>query len=70
MWFQLTITETTPETFTADLIAHINNILEVININTPGVKLAPWHKMTVEQNQLVLELQDDLSEEKTYVDDG
>ena len=57
--FQLTITETTPETFTADLVAHINNILEVININTPGAKLAPWHKMTVEQNELVSELQDD-----------
>ena len=26
-----------------DLVGHVNRVLEVIQLNTPGVKLAPWH---------------------------
>jgi hypothetical protein len=50
MRFQITLEDTTPDTFLDDLSTHINRILEVVNINTPGVKLAPWHDTTIEKN--------------------
>jgi PPE-repeat protein len=56
MRFQITITETTPDSYMEDLSEHINKILEVININTPGVLLAPWHKTSIDQKELISSL--------------
>jgi hypothetical protein len=33
-------------------------VLEVIHLNTPGVKLAPWHKSVVTKEELCSELSD------------
>jgi hypothetical protein len=49
----MTLTETTPDSFLEDFINNINTILEVININIPGVKLAPWHAEKVEPKELM-----------------
>lgn len=59
MRFQITLSETTPETYMEDLIGHINRVLEVMNLNTPGVKLAPWHKLVVDKDELLSELSED-----------
>lgn len=67
MRFQITLTETLPDTFMEDLADHINKVLEVINIITPGVLLAPWHKTSVEQNELLKELKDDPLEVVKYL---
>lgn len=59
MQFQITLSDTTPETYMDDLTGHINWVLEVINLNTPGVKLAPWHKREAKQEELISELSED-----------
>lgn len=59
MRFQITLSETTPETYVEDLVGHINRVLEVMNLNTPGVKLAPWHKSSVKADELLSELSED-----------
>lgn len=59
MRFQMTLLETTQETFLEDFVNHLNNILEVVNINTPGVKLAPWHTEIVDPKELIESLPED-----------
>jgi len=44
MRFQFTIEETSADTYLEDVAEHVNKIMEVINLNTPGVCLAPWHQ--------------------------
>lgn len=41
MRFQNTLPDTTQEMFMEDLAQKVNQVLEVINLNTPGVKIAP-----------------------------
>ena len=59
MRFQITLSDTTPDTYMEDLIGHVNRVIEVINLNTPGIKLAPWHKTEVKKDELISELSDD-----------
>jgi hypothetical protein len=59
MRFQITLTDTTSETYMEDLVGHVNRVLEVIHLNTAGVKLAPWHKQVVTKEELRSELSDD-----------
>lgn len=43
-----------------DLVSHINRVLEVMHLNTPGMKIAPWHKTSsVTKEELLMELSDD-----------
>lgn len=51
MRFQITIPETTQETFMYDLTQKVNQVLEVVNLNTPGVKLAPWHTTSAKKRR-------------------
>jgi hypothetical protein len=67
MRFQITLPETTQETFMDDLSQKVNQVLEVINLNTPGVKLAPWHVRTVKKEDLRTELSDDMMEAIKYL---
>jgi len=42
--------------------------LEIINLNTPGVRLAPWHKMDqIKKEELLLEISDDSLEAVKYL---
>jgi hypothetical protein len=50
-----------------DLVGHIDRVLEVMNLNIPGVKKAPWHKTTVTQNALISELSDDPMDATWYL---
>jgi hypothetical protein len=59
MRFLITLSDTTPETYMEDLIGHVNRVLEVINLNTPGVMLAPWHKSNPSKKDLPSELSED-----------
>jgi hypothetical protein len=59
MRFQIMLSDTTPETYMEDLVSHINRVLEVIHLNTPGVKIAPWHKTSVQKDELLTELSED-----------
>lgn len=67
MRFQITLLETTPDTFMEDLSNHINKILEVININTPGVALVPWHTMQADEKDLTTVLSADPLEAVKYL---
>lgn len=67
MRFQITLSETTQDSFMEDLSDHINKILEVININTPGVLLAPWHKRSFEQKELISVLSSEPLEAVKYL---
>jgi hypothetical protein len=58
MRFQTTLQDTTQDTFMADLSEQINEILEIININTPGVKLAPWHNNEIKEGELITTITD------------
>jgi hypothetical protein len=40
----------------SDLVAHINRVLEVMNLNTLRIRLAPWHKAKVTKEELLSEL--------------
>jgi hypothetical protein len=42
-----------------DLTGHINRILVVMNLNTPGVRLAPWHKTVSSPDEFLSELSED-----------
>jgi hypothetical protein len=53
MRFQTTIHNTTQESFMEDLARQINEVLEIININTPGIKLAPWHTNDINDAKLI-----------------
>jgi hypothetical protein len=59
MRFQITLTETTQETYMEDLATHVNKILDVININTPGVCLVPWHSSAAEKKDMITAITDD-----------
>jgi hypothetical protein len=60
MRFQFTIEETSADTYLEDVADHINKILEVINLNTPGVSLAPWHQDSEGQKEdIITTLSDD-----------
>jgi hypothetical protein len=60
MRFQFTIEETSPDTYLEDVAEHINNILEVINLNTPGVCLTPWHTTEdPKKDELITTMTDD-----------
>jgi hypothetical protein len=59
MRFQITLSDTNPETYMDDLVSHVNRILEVIHLNTPGVKLAPWHTTSAKKDELRSNLSDD-----------
>jgi hypothetical protein len=67
MRFQITLPETTQETFMEDLVQKINQVLEVINLNTLGVKLAPWHTSSVKKETLRTELSEDMMEAIKYL---
>jgi len=67
VWFQIRLPDTTPETYMEDLVGHIDRVLEVMNLNIPGVKKAPWHKTTVTQNALISELSDDPMDATWYL---
>ena len=67
MRFQITLTETTKETFIEDLVRQVNPVLEVINLNTPGVKLAPWHKVSTQKEELHEELSEDTMKAIKYL---
>jgi hypothetical protein len=58
MRFQTTLQDTTQDTFMTDLSEQINEILEIININTPGVKLAPWHNNDIKAEELITSITD------------
>lgn len=49
MRFQVTLTENATDNYMEELATQVNNILEVININTPRVKLMPWQSRSVDQ---------------------
>jgi hypothetical protein len=59
MRFQITLQDTTAETYMEDLTGHINRVLEVMNLNTPGVRLAPWHKTVSSPDEFLSELSED-----------
>jgi hypothetical protein len=60
MRFLITLSDTTPETYMEDLIGHVNQVIEVINLNTPGVMLiAPSHKSNPSKKDLLSELSED-----------
>lgn len=60
MRFQFTIEETSADTYLEDVADHINKILEVINLNTPGVSLAPWYQDSAGQKEeIITTLSDD-----------
>jgi len=67
MRFQVTVTKTSAETYMEDLALQINKVLEVINVNTPGVKLAPWHSTNTEQKDIISTLSDDPMEAVKYL---
>jgi hypothetical protein len=67
MRFQITMMETTQETYMEDLARQVNQVLEVINLNTPGVKLALWHKAAANKEDLRSELSDDTMEAIKYL---
>ena len=67
MRFQITLSDTTPDTYMEDLVEQVNRILEVINLNTPGVKLAPWHKKVVDKEDLITALTEDQMDAIKYL---
>jgi hypothetical protein len=67
MRFQITLTETTKETYMEDLVRQVNQVLEVINLNTPGVKLAPWHKVSTSKEELREALSEDTMDAIKYL---
>jgi hypothetical protein len=43
-----------------DMSNHLNWLLEIINLNTPGVSLAPWFKQDkIDKEELLKEISDD-----------
>jgi hypothetical protein len=58
MRFQTTLYNTTSETYMEDLSQQINEIMEIVNVNTPGVRLAPWHSEDIKDSQLIMTLSD------------
>jgi hypothetical protein len=47
---------------------HLNRILEIINLNTPGVSLAPWNKkQNIHKDELRTEISDDSLEAVRYL---
>ena len=42
MRFQITIMEMTQETYMEDLARQVNQVLEVINLNTPKFRTIQW----------------------------
>jgi hypothetical protein len=67
MCFQITLPETAQDTFLEELVHRVNQVLEVINFNTPGVKLAPWHTLMAKKDELRTELSDDTMELIKYL---
>jgi hypothetical protein len=69
MRLQFTLEDTSPETYIEDVMSHLNQILEILNLNTPGVRLAPWHKQQkeVKKEELLKELSDDTLEAVRYL---
>jgi hypothetical protein len=67
MRFQITLGEFSADTYMEELATQVNKVLEVININTPGVKLMPWHATTVNPNELLTELSEDTMDAIKYL---
>jgi hypothetical protein len=68
MRLQFTLDDTSPETYMEDVTSHLNRMLEIINLNTPGVCLAPWHKNKgIPKEELLAELGDDSLEAVKYL---
>jgi len=68
MRLQFTLEDTSPETYIEDVMLHLNKILEILNLNTPGVSLAPWHKKKeIKREELLKELSDDALEAVRYL---
>lgn len=67
MRFQLTLQDSTQETFMNDLSERINEILQIININTPGVKLAPWHHNDIKEKDLIDSMGDSVLDAVKYL---
>lgn len=67
MRFQTTIHNTTQESFMEDLARQVNKVLEIININTPGIKLAPWHTNDINDAELISELTDSALDAVRYL---
>jgi hypothetical protein len=68
MRFQFTIDETSPDTYLEDVANHVNKIMEVINLNTPGVRLVPWHKSgDIKKEELVTTISDEALEIVKYL---
>lgn len=65
--FQITLQETTKETYMDNLIGQVNQVLEVLTLNTPRVKLALWHVSSVKMDELQTELMDDTMEAIKYL---
>lgn len=66
--FQFTVEETTPDTYLEDVANQVNKILEVINLNTPGECLAPWHKSNnMKKEELVTMISDDAMDIVKYL---
>jgi len=65
--FQITLLETSKETYMEDLISQVNQVLEVINLNTPGVKLAPWHTASAKMEDLRTNISEDTMEAIKYL---
>lgn len=60
MRLQFTLEDTSPDTYMEDMATHLNRILEIINLNTPGVRLAPWHKTDkIKTEELLTSVNDD-----------
>jgi hypothetical protein len=56
MRLQTTLHNTTSETYMEDLSHQINEIMEIVNVNTPGVRLAPWHNNEMQESDLSVTL--------------
>jgi hypothetical protein len=68
MRLQFTVEETTPENYVEDVVLHLNRIMEIINLNTPSVSLAPWYKTKdFKKDELRTELTDDSLEAVRYL---
>jgi hypothetical protein len=55
MRFQITVEDSTADSYMDDLVTQVNKVLQVININTAGVKLMPWHATNVDPMELLTE---------------
>lgn len=67
MRFQITLGEFSMDNYMEVLARQVNKVLEVININTPGVKLMPCHAKKVNPKELLTELSEDSMDAIKYL---